>query len=85
MKTDLWYKVLSPPEMGTAIRKKKPAGKPAFHCSRFYPHPLSKRWEAITEKEAVSQWLKPSDIEPEIDLEFEFNTTGIYRQIGGAL
>ena len=38
----------------------------------FYPHPLQKVWEALTQSEALGVWLMPNDFEPRLGHEFTF-------------
>lgn len=37
-----------------------------------YPHPIDRVWRAITEREALAQWLMPNDFEPVVGREFQF-------------
>ncbi|WP_124980990.1 SRPBCC family protein [Nonlabens xiamenensis] len=39
-----------------------------------YNFPTSVVWKAITDKQAVSQWLMPCDIEPVVGHKFQFKT-----------
>lgn len=39
-----------------------------------YNFPISEVWKAITEKEAMSEWLMPCDIEPVVGHKFQFKT-----------
>ena len=39
-----------------------------------YNFPVSIVWKAITDKNAVSQWLMPCDLEPIVGHEFQFKT-----------
>ena len=42
--------------------------------SKTYRFPVSKVWAALTDAEALSEWLMPCNFKPEIGCEFEFNT-----------
>ncbi len=42
--------------------------------SFWYPHTQAQVWLAITNAEAVSQWLMPCDLKPEVGFEFTFKT-----------
>ena len=39
-----------------------------------YNSPIEDVWQALTDKEAMSEWLMPTNIEPKIGFEFEFRT-----------
>jgi uncharacterized protein YndB with AHSA1/START domain len=39
-----------------------------------YDHPIEDVWEALTHKEAMSEWLMPCDIEPVVGHRFQFKT-----------
>lgn len=39
-----------------------------------YPHPIEKVWAALTDRDALSEWLMPTDFEPEVGHEFQFRT-----------
>lgn len=39
------------------------------------PYPIEKVWKAITEPELMSQWLMPTDFQPEVNHEFTFKGT----------
>ena len=39
-----------------------------------YNFPITEIWKAITDKEAMSEWLMPCDIEPVIGHKFQFKT-----------
>lgn len=40
------------------------------HLSEFYPHPVEKVWQALTDPTAISAWLMPCDFSPEIGHRF---------------
>ena len=37
-----------------------------------YPHPIEKVWRAITERDAIRQWLMENDFEPRVGHRFQF-------------
>lgn len=37
-----------------------------------YPHPVERVWRALTDREALGQWLMVNDFEPEVGHEFQF-------------
>lgn len=39
-----------------------------------YPHPIEKVWAALTDAQAMSQWLMPCDIKAEVGYHFQFRT-----------
>ena len=39
---------------------------------RVYPHAPDRVWRALTEKEALAEWLLPTDFEPEPGRPFQF-------------
>ena len=39
-----------------------------------YAHSVEKVWQALTNAEAMSQWLMPCNIKPEVGHQFEFRT-----------
>ena len=39
-----------------------------------YDHPLESVWEALTDAEAMSEWLMPCDIKPIVGHQFQFRT-----------
>ncbi len=39
-----------------------------------YPHPIEAVWSALIDREALSQWLMPTDFAPEVGHRFEFRT-----------
>jgi len=39
-----------------------------------YNYPVMEVWQAITDKNAVSEWLMPCNIEPVVGYEFQFKT-----------
>lgn len=43
-----------------------------FRKQRFYPHPVDVVWAALTEPEALAQWLMPNNIVPRRGEAFEF-------------
>jgi uncharacterized protein YndB with AHSA1/START domain len=42
--------------------------------SKTYHHPIDKVWGAITDPEAMSEWLMSCDFQPQIGYEFNFTT-----------
>jgi uncharacterized protein YndB with AHSA1/START domain len=45
-----------------------------INIERFYPHSIEQVWNAISTKEALSEWLMPTDFELEKGFEFSFRT-----------
>ncbi len=41
---------------------------------RIYPHPPELVWFAITDRDALAEWLMPNDFKPEVGHSFEFRT-----------
>lgn len=39
-----------------------------------YPHPVKQVWEALTDYRAMSEWLMPCDIQPQVGHRFQFQT-----------
>lgn len=39
---------------------------------RYYPYPPDVVWAALTDRDALAQWLMPNNFEPEVGREFEF-------------
>lgn len=39
-----------------------------------YDHPVADVWQALVDKEAMSEWLMPCDIEAKVGHEFQFKT-----------
>ena len=39
-----------------------------------YDHPIDKVWRALTDRDALSTWLMPTDFEPEVGRRFQFTT-----------
>ncbi len=48
--------------------------KKNIRLTRTYPYPVQKLWHALTDAEAMSQWLMPCDIKPEVGHRFKFKT-----------
>ncbi len=46
----------------------------AITFKRSYSHPVEKVWKALTDKQAMSQWLMETDIEAKEGFEFTFKT-----------
>lgn len=42
--------------------------------TKTYNHPVELVWKALTDKEAMSQWLMPCDFEPIVGHKFQFTT-----------
>jgi uncharacterized protein YndB with AHSA1/START domain len=45
---------------------------PDLHKEAFYPHPPELVWAALTDGEAIAQWLMPNTFEPVLGHEFQF-------------
>ena len=41
---------------------------------RLSKHPVSRMWDAITDPEAISDWLMPTDFAPRLGHKFQFRT-----------
>ena len=37
-----------------------------------YPHPIDRVWRALTDRDALAQWLMPNDFEPVVGHQFQF-------------
>ena len=48
--------------------------KDKIELTVVYDFPISEVWKAITDKNAVSEWLMPCDIEPIVGHKFRFTT-----------
>jgi len=46
--------------------------KRGLRFDAFYPHPPEKVWRALTEREAISQWLMENDFVAEVGRTFQF-------------
>lgn len=40
----------------------------------IYPHPVEAVWEALTDAEALGEWLMPNDFQPRVGHRFQFRT-----------
>ena len=40
----------------------------------LYPYPIDRVWEAITDPDAISDWLMPTDFAPRLGHKFQFRT-----------
>lgn len=49
--------------------------KNRIHLDAFYPHSPERVWKAITEGQALSQWLMPTNFEAQKGSEFRFDST----------
>jgi len=45
-----------------------------LHFECVYPHSIEKVWAALTNAEALSQWLMPNNFEPRVGHSFQFRT-----------
>lgn len=45
-----------------------------LHFDVFYPHPIERVWAAVTDSQAMSEWLMPNDFEPRVGHRFTFTT-----------
>lgn len=41
----------------------------------FYPWPIETVWQALTDSEALAEWLMPNDFSPRVGHKFQFHTT----------
>ena len=39
-----------------------------------YPHPIEKVWHALTDRNAIAQWLMENDFEPKLGHKFQFRS-----------
>ena len=46
----------------------------AIKLTRVYDYPVDVLWHALTDQEAMSEWLMPCNFKPEVGYEFEFRT-----------
>jgi uncharacterized protein YndB with AHSA1/START domain len=42
--------------------------------NEVYPYPIERVWRALTDSEAIADWLMPNDFEPKIGHKFQFHT-----------
>jgi uncharacterized protein YndB with AHSA1/START domain len=42
--------------------------------SVVYDHPVERVWRALTDRDALAQWLMPNDFEPRVGHRFQFRT-----------
>jgi uncharacterized protein YndB with AHSA1/START domain len=42
--------------------------------SEIYPHPIERVWRALTDSNAMADWLMENDFKPEIGHRFQFHT-----------
>ena len=43
-----------------------------LHFEAVYPHPIDKVWRAITDPDAIGQWLMKNDFQPRVGHRFQF-------------
>jgi uncharacterized protein YndB with AHSA1/START domain len=41
---------------------------------RTYPHPIERVWEAVTNSDAIGEWLMSNDFKPEVGHQFQFRS-----------
>lgn len=46
----------------------------SIRVERVYPHPRSRVWLAITDRELLARWLMPNDFAPQVGHRFTFRT-----------
>ncbi len=46
----------------------------SIQFSRVYDYPIEAVWHALTDAEAMSEWLMPCNFKPEVGYEFQFKT-----------
>jgi uncharacterized protein YndB with AHSA1/START domain len=49
----------------------------------FYPHPPERVWAALTEPQALSSWLLPTDFRPVVGERFQFEDPGRGARVEG--
>ena len=42
---------------------------------RFYPHPVTRVWKALTDSDAISTWFEENDFQPVVGHKFQFRTS----------
>ena len=45
-----------------------------LHFEAVYPHAIEKVWRAITDPQAIAEWLMPNDFQPRVGHKFQFRT-----------
>lgn len=45
--------------------------------SQYYPHPPEAVWVALTDRQALAEWLMPNDFEPRVGHRFRFIVDGM--------
>jgi uncharacterized protein YndB with AHSA1/START domain len=45
-----------------------------LHFEAVYKHPIEKVWRAITDPQAIEQWLMPNNFEPRVGHKFQFKS-----------
>jgi uncharacterized protein YndB with AHSA1/START domain len=45
-----------------------------LHFEMTYPHPIEHVWQALTNNDAMAQWLMPNDFLPVVGHRFQFHT-----------
>ena len=48
--------------------------KKDIHLKAFYPHPVGLVWQALTDPDALAEWLMPNDFAPRLGHRFQFRT-----------
>jgi uncharacterized protein YndB with AHSA1/START domain len=47
--------------------------KGAVVLERVYPYPPERVWRALTDRQALAEWLMPNDFQPTVGHKFQFN------------
>lgn len=45
-----------------------------LHFEAVYPHPIEKVWRALTDSQAIAEWLMPNDFQSRLGHKFQFRT-----------
>jgi uncharacterized protein YndB with AHSA1/START domain len=48
--------------------------KKKIRVETVYPHPPERVWKALTDSDAIADWLMPNDFKPELGHRFQFKT-----------
>lgn len=48
--------------------------KKSISLSKFYAFPVEEVWQALTDQQALSEWLMPCDFEPQVGHKFQFRS-----------
>jgi uncharacterized protein YndB with AHSA1/START domain len=57
----------------------------AIRTETFYPHAVGRVWRALTDAEALAEWLMPNDFVPELGHRFTFRTQPVPPYFDGVV